>query len=133
MSTLGVSQRRDSGESLQAPMASWARSQRAMSPATTLTLSDLLRTVRRCSLASAGVCGGLILRSLFKRQFKEVQADGGPEGREVGSQRSPVVSVENAPGFDVGDRSLDWGAQAAYVRVVKFSSPIQAGPCIAVS
>lgn len=35
--------------------------------------------------------------------------------REVGSQRSPLVSVENAPGFDVSDCSLDWGAQAAYV------------------
>jgi hypothetical protein len=38
--------------------ASSSRSQRARSPTTTLTLSDLPWTVRRRPLASAGVCGG---------------------------------------------------------------------------
>ncbi len=40
------------------PAASSSRSQRAMSPTTTLTVSDLPRTVRGRPLASAGVCGG---------------------------------------------------------------------------
>jgi hypothetical protein len=40
------------------PAASSSRSQRAMWPATTLTLSDLPRAVRGRPLASADVCGG---------------------------------------------------------------------------
>jgi hypothetical protein len=40
------------------PAASSSRSQCAMWPTTTLTLSDLLRIVRGHPLASAGVCGG---------------------------------------------------------------------------
>jgi len=40
------------------PAASSSRSQRAMSPTTTLTQSDLPRTVRGRPLASAGVSGG---------------------------------------------------------------------------
>ena len=40
------------------PAASSSRSQRARSPTTTLTPSDLPRTVRGRPLASAGVCGG---------------------------------------------------------------------------
>jgi hypothetical protein len=40
------------------PAASSSRSQRARTPTTTLTLSDLPRTVRGRPLASAGVCGG---------------------------------------------------------------------------
>jgi hypothetical protein len=39
------------------PAASSSRSQRARWPTTTLTLSDLPRTVRGRPLASAGVCG----------------------------------------------------------------------------
>jgi hypothetical protein len=38
--------------------ASSSRSQRAMWPTTTLTVSDLPRTVRGRPLASAGACGG---------------------------------------------------------------------------
>ena len=40
------------------PVASSSRSQRAMWSTTTLTISDLPRTVRGRPLASAGVCGG---------------------------------------------------------------------------
>ena len=40
------------------PAASSSRSQRARSPTTALTRSDLPRTVRGRPLASAGVCGG---------------------------------------------------------------------------
>ena len=40
------------------PAASSSRSQRARSPTTTLTVSDLPRTVRGRPLTSAGVCGG---------------------------------------------------------------------------
>src|ERR1035441_5667902 len=54
---------------------------------------------------------------LFKREFKEIQANGSPERCEVAAEWPPVVGVENAPGLDVGDCALDWGAQAAHVRV----------------
>src|ERR1019366_2281602 len=57
--------------------------------------------------------GGLFI----KREFKEIQANGSPERCEVAAEWPPVVGVENAPGLDVGDCALDWGAQAAHVRV----------------
>src|ERR1017187_8030473 len=58
-----------------------------------------------------------VLGGLFKREFKEIQANGSPERCEVAAEWPPVVGVENAPGLDVGDCALDWGAQAAHVRV----------------
>jgi hypothetical protein len=57
------------------------------------------------------------LRSLFISEFEEVQANSGSERLQIGSERPPVVGVENAPRFDVSDCTLDWSAKAAHVYV----------------
>ena len=46
---------------------------------------------------STGTHEVLISGSLFISEFEEVQANSGPERLQIGSERPPVVGVQNAP------------------------------------
>src|SRR5260370_37922409 len=77
-------------------------------------------------------CLGAALRStvpgsLSKIEFKEVKSYSRPIGRGVRTERPPVIGVENTPGLDMSDRSLDSGAQAVYLGI-EFLLPVKQFP-----
>jgi hypothetical protein len=76
-------------------LASSSRSQRARWPTTTLTVSDLPRTVRGRPLASAGVCGG---RYSFSYSPTRGRRGGGPR-RELQREWEPGIASRRSCWF----------------------------------
>jgi hypothetical protein len=68
--------------------------QRARSPTTTPTLSDLPRSVRACPLASAGVCGGCYCQLLTgdNAQQRAISHDGSVRSDRPDRRNPAVVS-----------------------------------------
>ena len=77
------------------PSASSSRSQRARWPTTTLTVSDLPRTVRGRPLASAGVCGGCYSFSYSPTRGRR---GGGPR-RELQREWEPGIASRRSCWF----------------------------------
>src|SRR5262245_32383532 len=82
--------------------------------------TSAVRRTSRTNLSSVDVN---ICRRLFKSEFKEVQSYGRPVGRHVCAERPTVISVENAPGFEMSDRALHRGAQPVYL-CIEFLLPV---------
>jgi hypothetical protein len=66
-----------------------------------------------------------IREAYSKVSFKEVQPHGGLVGRHICAEWPPVVGVENASGFEMGDRALDRRTQLVYL-CSEFLLPIKA-------
>src|ERR1035438_2212643 len=67
--------------------------------------------------------------SLSKIEFKEVQSYGCPIGCGVRTEWPPVIGVENTPGFEVSDRTLDWRTQPVYLGI-EFLLPVKQFPAL---